>query len=216
MTSRNRYRPVANWRDAAAYPRDVSDLYSADVVRAYSAASKLLLGNMMWRWEFLRRHPEYQRKWNKPSGKSGRIFGLAVPSPDPFRPDRNIPLIFGDASGERVADTLTAVIDLRYPAKDQLAILQQRYVQVHRVLKSKLSSAIYKRKYGHKWPQKRDIVRALRVLDAYADGASFGEIARVTGKNIPPESRSEYGRRYVQQALAMQALFTRLPEQTLT
>jgi hypothetical protein len=119
-------------------------------------------------------------------------------------------------------DTLTATIDLRYPIKKQLDLLRQQYMHAHSLLKDGPDQKNYKKKYGRKWPKKRDIVRSLRALDAYAAGESFAGIGRTLNKaprkakdSIQQDQDSVQGRRYVEQAFSLQALFTRLPQQTL-
>jgi hypothetical protein len=188
-------RPVADWLDVNQYPKTTRDSL---------------------RWEFLRRHPQYQLSWKHEGNNmdlAEKMFGLAMPMPDPFHPYINVPIVFGSAS-RQANNTLNMSIDVFEPLEPQFEKIRKGVLHARTMLK-KAAPSVYGEKLNTRYPQKHDFVRDLRALDAYATGASYGKIAKTLNKSLE-YAYSEYGRRYVEQAFAVQALITGQREQALT
>lgn len=187
---------VPDWCDAAGYPKAGDDLSDAE-----------------WRWEFLRRLPEYRKDWQHLAprlrlrrGDRSRLlpasnpvlavaskYGLLYGLPDPRQPHGKAKPVFVDAY--RFAQTqwsLSVPFDLRRPLGPQLkdAETYLRHAQ-------RLAAHPLEREHRDLWPT------YLRLLDA-ADARQRREVTwqqagesllPLFGRIRGPESRNRRGKK---------------------
>ncbi len=163
---------IPNWQDRDAYPDSYDDISE---------------GN--WRWEFLRRDPEYQRVWSRGTDLRNAEGILRTPGPEDFNiclkvfrlrflsdpfgnhpisvqtqlidPSGAITLNPPDVQGGHGSHLVMASFDLNRPLKPQLDNIYETLKYQQRSRKQEL---VIFRKHKNKWPL------YLRMLDAQAQG----------------------------------------------
>lgn len=213
MPNLQKARPIANWQNRDEYDIKPEDFYDADTLASHpTAGEKALLQNMIWRWEFLRRHPEYQTNWKEAEENwqlANMLYGLSTVGLDPFDPDKRAPIIFSDMGETAKPWLISCTVDLRYPIKPQLPLINAHYGRAKGLIAKTMSKEKFNKEYRKKWPNKSKIIKALRVLDAYAEGISYAQIAKTLGAAADKAHMSQYGKEYVENAFAIQHYFTR-------
>jgi hypothetical protein len=209
-----------DWKKKSNYLTDPLEPYIG-MIRSWkmSAADENFYRHMQWRWEFLRRHPQYIKGWRKASAShdlSNSMFGLVIKAPDPFEP-RSFPVFFGKFPDDTSYSLLELPVTLRLDESLDLQIKQikSRFMAARRHITkvSRMSGTDFK--LGRTHLREVDLVRALRVLDALRAGACPADIGRELGSDEGKYRPSEYGNNYIKQALDIQEKITHLPRQKL-
>jgi len=107
-----------DWKKKSNYLTDPLEPYMG-MIRSWkiSAADQDFYRYMQWRWEFLRRHPQYIKGWRKASAShdlSNSMFGLVIMAPDPFEP-RSFPVFFGKFPDDKTSSLLELSIETSLP-----------------------------------------------------------------------------------------------------
>ncbi len=186
---------IPDWHDATGYPKAGDDLNDAE-----------------WRWEFLRRLPEYLKDWQRlaPRLRLGRgdparllptsivvratveKYGLLYGLPDPRKTyGRAKPIFTDEYRFGQTQWTMSLSFDLRRPLGPQLKDAKYFLTGVQREFAKPLE-----REHRHLWPI------YLRLLDAATDQRAgrttwqqIGEtLIPLFGRIIGPESRSRHGK----------------------
>jgi len=189
-----------------------------------SAADQDFYRYMQWRWEFLRRHPQYIKGWRKASAShelSNSMFGLVIMAPDPFEP-RPFPVFFGKFPDDKTSSLLELSVTLRLdePLALQINHIKSRFTVAQRHVMEVMGTNVIGMtgtdlKLGRVRLEKSELIRALRVLDALTAGASPADIGRQLGGSPAKSRPSDYGKNYIKQALDIQQKLTLLPRQKL-
>lgn len=163
------------------------------------------LQHFMWRWQFLRRDPEYRTDWSSVENKLSETlrakWGFRGPLPDP-RDNAPNDLFFDDMVGSVNRDggvPYQMVFDLRREITPQIE--RARCILL-------AAQAAYGLKPNHTHEHTKQWPKQLRALDAHEQGAGWTEIARVLQTNKTGGSRE--GRRLLEAAVRTQRLLTRM------
>lgn len=171
---------IPEWTDREAYPKRYEDIYEGD-----------------WRWQFLRRDPEYQKVWSRgieiegsstnrnpvpeDSEQCRTVFRVGSILVDPWGEGRitNAAAMMWNAStgaltinppdskAPRGPDTVMVGFDLNRPLKPQIDHAYRHLKFQQESLKEELVTF---KKHKNKWP------RHIRVIDAFDQGATPNEI----------------------------------------
>lgn len=209
-----------DWKKKSNYLTDPLEPYMG-MIRSWkmSASEQDFYRHMQWRWEFLRRHPQYIKGWRKASAShdlSNSMFGLVIMAPDPFEP-RAFPVFFGKFPDDKTSSLLELSVTLRLdePLALQINHIKSRFTAAQRHVMEVMGANGISLKLGRINLEKGRLVRALRVLDALSAGASPAEIGRQLGGSLAKSRPSDYGKNYIKQALDIQQKLTLLPRQKL-
>jgi hypothetical protein len=201
--------PLADWRDASAYPGELADLPWMSE----------------WAWEFLRRNPEYQAGFdqmlrsvaNADRGPGNALcdrFHVQPAPPDPRGPwpawavfsdawtADSVPpwavdLVADDWAGERARhgrdlDRVAFVFDLRWPLETQLERVRLELLDAREQRRAGPLSDVFplEPKRPRKVPHGGELARYLRILDAAAAGVTLADMVPVllpTDANPAPD-----------------------------
>ncbi len=201
-------RQIADWKDPSQYAPDiVSRIRAAGYAESYEkfrerfSPTDLLNERdiaQLWRWEFLRRLPQYQREWNDPDYQEGlsNRYGLPFYRPDPYIlcPEN---LKFLDSGRLNEKYIFHYYVDAREPVIEQLRGLAKRIKEFRRI------AAVE----SDQLPARKQYSLYLRVLDAELSGASKADIGRTLKKSCG--NPSKVGADLCRQAKRAQLLITR-------
>jgi len=209
-----------DWKKKSNYLTDPLEPYMG-LIRSWkmSAADQDFCRHMQWRWEFLRRHPQYIKGWRKASAShdlSNSMFGLVIKAPAPSEP-RSFPVFFGKFSDDKSCSFLELSVTLRLdePLALQINQIKSRFTAAQRHITEAIGMTGTDLKLGRVRLEKSELMRALRVLDALSAGASPADIGRQLGGSPAKSRPSDYGKNYIKQALDIQHKLTKLPQQKL-
>jgi hypothetical protein len=210
--SKTRFQPypVANWREKSHYSESITE-------RAKKAAGVKTFENFrgqfseddlrnerdiaqLWRWEFLRRLPDYQKDFfenvdSKIIEEKYGVMWTSRPQPDQLCPPD---LRFFDLNRNRKLNMIDFRVDLREQISDTMSNIPARIRHIRKQLGIEAEQLPARKK----WPQ------YLRVLDALLSGESNAEIGRVLSKGSANPSAA--GKRLVEQATRAQRIMCNL------
>ena len=176
---------LADWKDKSAYPgADILAKAPAVLLQRLRAEglSEAAIHETLWRWQFLRRHPNYQKGWFRRDRRDSYLYGLDCefcPNPEDEYPselsyyiDKNGNFCPAGHSDGRFAQQDPAMLD-------PIVKMVQGIMRTSRPLMQQPFFELPHATSGRKRPVRDvDRVRCLRVLDALAAGATGAEIER--------------------------------------
>ena len=210
---------IHDWKDTTKYLPDPLANAPAEFIAEHKGYghSQDEMRATLWRWQFLRRHPLYQDKWEDGSEEYTGLFDLCdVPRPHP-KDDFPAGLLFSSHMVPKGVQ-VPAIIDLRESWSENVRKLKWKY-NFYRMVQSPLSLFYFpkpkppskrKRQLGE-----RKYPNLVRVLDALATNASLTEIAKELRENVSSESLTKTAARLRKQALQLQHELTQLPTMEL-
>lgn len=202
--------PVADWRNASLYGADIvgrvrKAISTQDFKNFRGQFSEEDLRNerdiaQLWRWEFLRRLPDYQKDFfenidTKIIEEKYGVMWTSRPQPDQLCPPD---LRFFDLNRNRKLNMIDFRVDLREQISDTMSNIPARIRHIRKQLGIEAEQLPARKK----WPQ------YLRILDAVLSGESNAEIGRVLSKGSANPSAA--GKRLVEQATRAQRIICNL------
>lgn len=179
------YYNVADWTNKEAYPGDniLADAPVELVQRLRSEGlSEAAIAETLWRWQFLRRHPNYQMGWFRRDQRDGYLYGLDCefcPNPEDDYPAELSYYIDNDGNFCPQGHPEVRFIQLDPSTLSPLLKMVQTSMRAARPLMRYHFFELPHAKSGRKRDvRESDHVKCLRVLDALATGASGAEIER--------------------------------------
>lgn len=211
--------PIHDWRDENNYSTDPLKDATKEFLENQKALGKSVkeMREALCHWSFLRRHKLYQDNWENDDAKYTSAFGVGdVPRPNPkddFPPN----LLFSYEVFNRPGTFLVS-FDLSQP-KEKIMERMKLFSTIFEVSRStfdKVMAACYvPRPNVPKTRKQKDLCKIyLRVLDAFADGATHVQVARVLGSTGSEDSFIRNVTRWKKGALDTQASLTKLPRMT--
>lgn len=152
----------------------------------------------VWRWEYLRRRPEYNEAWPalvEADVFSSGYFGLVLGLPDPMDDDPPLPMFVADV--DAVGRFQKFELDLEQSLDRQLKQLRSDFKAARVAAGLKVAKGAPDQPYDS---------RLLRALDAKRDkpDISWAEIGEIVYGPADPEHFAHNGRQLYDRALEMQ------------
>lgn len=202
--------PVANWRERAHYSENVAErakktagVKTFEIFRGQFSEDDSKNDRHiteLWRWEFLRRLPDYQKDIFEAASPDLIEKKYGVKWPRRFQPDQLCPpdLYFFDLNRKHQIPTIDFRVNLHEQISDTMSNIPARIRHIRKQLGIEAEQLPARKK----WPQ------YLRVLDALLAGESNAEIGRVLSKGSANPSAA--GKRLVEQATRAQRIMCNL------
>lgn len=208
--ARTKHSGAVNWKGPAGYTSNILQRAQKADPKNYKAflatftARQIREGipaSTLWRWEFLRRMPEYRKDYaeyvkHKTPPDPGvllRRYGLFGCAPDPclLCPPK---LVFFDPGRDMRMPFVHYPIDIRYPVRKTLRDIEKFIRYMRRISKIRERA----------WPSVSTFPKLLRTLDALQAGAS----ERVIGGIIFDSRDLKRTRAKIRQAREVQEMIT--------
>lgn len=179
------YFAVADWKDKNAYPGEdiLANAPEALLQRLRpEGLTDRAIRETLWRWQFLRRHPNYQMGWYRRDRRNGYIYGLDCefcPSPEEEYPPE---LSYYIDSHENFCPA--GHPDVRFAQMDPsmltpiLKMVQSMMRDAYPLMPRHSFELPYATSGRNRKVRNGDLSRVLRVLDALAASATGAEIER--------------------------------------
>ncbi len=176
---------VANWTKEEEYPSNNILAKAPEVLlqRLRSEGlSEAAIAETLWRWQFLRRHPNYQMSWHRRDRRNGYLYGLDCefcPNPEEEYPAELS--YYTDHAGNFCP---VGHSDVRFVQQDSsmlnpvVKMVQGIMREAHPLMRLPFFELPHATSSRKRPVREADRVICLRVLDALAAGATGAEIER--------------------------------------
>lgn len=210
---------IHDWRDDSQYPDDALTAAPPKFIetRKKHNYSDEQISTVFWHWEFLRRHPLYQKHWASEGVEYFLMFGVC----GTFRPEPKTECpadLFFRYELFHKDSRFPTFIEPHKPWAENATRLKLQY---DFLVSSKSAFELFMLSGHVPWPElkgarlrslsKGKYQELLRVLDALAVGETLTQIARELRSNLPENSLYNAGYRLKKSALDFQAAITGLP-----
>lgn len=180
--------PIHDWKDKSKYPKDPLMQAPKKFLARRRGMKKSDIRAIIWHWEFLRRHKQYQDNWQEVEGETFLLVFKAgfLPGPDPMI-DYPLNLIFTYENTKKDMSRAT-FIDLHQSWDENQKRLKLEY-DLFRASKSLFELAMLaaslkpkQRPPGNRLrkPSEKKFPTLLRILDAVAAGEKPALIPKKT------------------------------------
>ncbi len=204
-----------HWRNEKAYPPRRQGGQAYDIL-TFCPRAKARVGTdemfgladverAMWRWQYLRRRPEYQEQWRAlraVGAQSSGYFGLIHGLPDPNDADPDM-VVFDHQAGIHGERTFIQVFDLGISFTAQIDRIRNSFERAQGKYRAQVDRPDVRRAYDS---------TLLRALDAHQDGASNADIGRIIVGKVRDGGYSDVGGECLRRARASQNALAPLNE----